>query len=171
MRPLESICITIARREAVRRLAEFLWLLLLIAAGWSLLNNQNALRQQLLPLRRRPPPRRAILRRRKPSRCWKPATPALQSTLIFKAISLDPENIDILIAMSRVMALYGRNEEALQRAERAAQLAPQSVKAQAALAMAQDWYASWLQEHGRDRGGDGVLSPGDHDGQGRDRAR
>ena len=135
------------RRSSPRRI---LILLLFIAAGLVVLNNQNSLRQQLLP---QPTPT---------------ATRAARSYVVeaeslleagnvhaaidayIQAISLDPENIDVLIAMSRVMALYGRNEEALQRAKRAAQLAPQNVKAQAALAMAQDWYASWLQEHGRD---------------------
>jgi len=125
-------------------------LLLLIAAGLVVLNNQNSLRQQLLP---QPTPTAT-----RAARSYVVEAESLTEAgniraaidAYVQAVSLDPENVEVLIAMSRVMTLYGRNEEALHRAERAAQLAPQNVKAQAALAMAQDWYAGWLQEHGRD---------------------
>ena len=135
------------RRSSPRRI---LVLLLLIAAGLVVLNNQNAVRQQLLP---QPTPTAT-----RAARSYVVEAESLTEAgniraaidAYVQAISLDPENVDVLIAMSRVMTLYGRNEEALHRAERATQLAPQNVKAQAALAMAQDWYAGWLQEHGRD---------------------
>ena len=135
------------RRSSPRRI---LLLLALIAAGLFVLSNQNALRQQLIP---QPTPTAT-----RTARSYVVEAESLADAGKIKgaidayvqAISLDPANVDALIALARLMALAGRTDEALRRAERAAQLAPQNAVARAALAMALDWHAAWLQEHGRD---------------------
>ncbi len=67
-----------------------------------------------------------------------------------QAIALEPNRVDVLVTLSRILALADRTEEALRRAERAAQIAPKSAPAHAALAMAYDWHGTWLALHGRD---------------------
>ena len=135
------------RSSSPRRI---LILLALIAAGLYMIANQNQLRQVLIP---QPTPTAT-----RTARSYVVEAQSLVEAgrlkesidAYIQAISLDPNNVDVLIAMSRLMALSGRTEEAVRRAERAAQLAPQRAEAQAALAMALDWYAAWLELHGRD---------------------
>ncbi len=67
-----------------------------------------------------------------------------------QAIALEPERVDVLVTLSRILALVDRTEEAVQRARRAAQLDAQSAATHAALAMAYDWHGTWLLLHGRD---------------------
>lgn len=67
-----------------------------------------------------------------------------------QAIALEPNRAEVLIALSRILALTDRVDEAVRRAERAVQIAPQSAPAHAALAMAYDWRGTWLLLHGRD---------------------
>jgi len=67
-----------------------------------------------------------------------------------QAIALEPNRADGLIALSRILALVDRTGEAVQRAERAVQIDPESAAAHAALAMAYDWHGTWLLLHGRD---------------------
>lgn len=67
-----------------------------------------------------------------------------------QAIALEPNRVDAMVALARMLALTDRTEQAVQRAQRAAQLDPKSVPARAALAMAYDWRATWLLLHGRD---------------------
>ena len=66
-----------------------------------------------------------------------------------QAAALEPARADVLIKQSRILALIDRIDEAVQRAERAAQVAPKSAPAHAALAMAYDWQGTWLLLHGR----------------------
>ncbi|HEY4688103.1 MAG TPA: tetratricopeptide repeat protein [Anaerolineae bacterium] len=67
-----------------------------------------------------------------------------------QAIALEPNRADVLITLSRILALVDRTAEAVQRAQRAVQIEPKSAAANAALAMAYDWHATWLLLHGRD---------------------
>ena len=135
------------RRSSLRRVV---LLLILIGVGIFIIANQNELRQQLIP-----PPTPTATRT---ARSYVVEAEALQEAgnidgainSYIQAISLEPENVDVLITMAQLMALDDRTEEAVQRAEQAVQLAPKNVKAQAVLTMAYDWHASWLQQHGRD---------------------
>jgi tetratricopeptide (TPR) repeat protein len=67
-----------------------------------------------------------------------------------QAIALDPNRVDEMVKLSRILALAGRTEESIRRAQRAVQLDPKSAAARAALAMAYDWHGTWLGLHGRD---------------------
>jgi tetratricopeptide (TPR) repeat protein len=67
-----------------------------------------------------------------------------------QAIALEPNRVDVLVSLSRILALTDRTDEALQRAQRAAQIDPRSAPARAALAMAYNWRGTWLALHGRD---------------------
>lgn len=112
--------------------------------------NQNALRQQLIP-----PPTPTATRT---ARSYVVEADALAEAgkigaainSYIQAMSLDSSNIDVLIELSRWLALDARTDEALQWALRAAQLAPQNAKAKAALAMALDWNAASLEARGRE---------------------
>ena len=67
-----------------------------------------------------------------------------------QAAALEPNRIDVLVTLSRILALADRTGEAVQRAQRAAQTDSKSAPAHAALSMAYDWHATWLLLHGRD---------------------
>ena len=67
-----------------------------------------------------------------------------------QAVALEPNRVDAMIALARVLALTDRTDEALQRAQRAVQIDPKSAPARAMLAMAHNWQATWLMLHGRD---------------------
>jgi len=67
-----------------------------------------------------------------------------------QAVALEPNRVDVMVTLSRILALSDRTAEAVQRARRAVQLDPESAAAQAALAMALDWHGTWLLLHGRD---------------------
>ncbi len=134
------------RRSSPRRV---LVLLILIGAGIFVIAHQNEVRQRLIP-----PPTPTATRT---ARSYVVEAESLLETgnlntaiaAYLQAVSLDPQNVEVMITMSRLMALAGRTEEAVHQAERAAQLAPKNIQAQAALTMALDWHASWLEEHGR----------------------
>ena len=67
-----------------------------------------------------------------------------------QAAALEPDRVDVLVTLSRILALIDRAEEAIQRAQRAVQIDPKSAPAHAALSMAHDWRGTWLLLHGRD---------------------
>jgi tetratricopeptide (TPR) repeat protein len=124
-------------------------LIILIVAGLFVIANQNALRQQLIP-----PPTPTATRT---ARSYVVEAQSLAEAgkideaigSYIQATALDSANIDVLIELSRLLALTQRTDDALQWALRAAQLAPQSARAKAALAMALDWNAASLEGHGR----------------------
>lgn len=134
------------RRSSLRRV---LVLLILIGAGIFVIAHQNEVRQRLIP-----PPTPTATRT---ARSYVVEAESLLETgnlnaairAYIQVVSLDPENVEVLMTMSRLMALADRTEEAVHQAEHAVQLAPKNVQAQAALTMALDWHASWLEEHGR----------------------
>jgi tetratricopeptide (TPR) repeat protein len=135
------------RRSSLRRVLIYL---ILIGAGVWIIVNQNQLRQELIP-----PPTPTATRT---ARSYVVEAESLREAgnvpaaidAYIQAVSLEPQNLDVLITLSRLLALRGQTLEAVHYAERAAQLAPQDVKAQAALTMAYGWHASWLQQHGRE---------------------
>jgi len=67
-----------------------------------------------------------------------------------QAAALEPNRVDVLVTLSRLLALADRTEEAIQRAQRAVQIDPKSALAHAVLAMAYDWHGTRLLLHGRD---------------------
>jgi tetratricopeptide (TPR) repeat protein len=67
-----------------------------------------------------------------------------------QAAALEPNRVDVLITLSRILALADRTGQAVQRAERAVQIDAKSAPAHAALSMAYDWHGTWLLLHGRD---------------------
>lgn len=135
------------RRSSPRRV---LILLILIGLGVWIIVNQNQLRQQLDP-----PPTPTATRT---ARSYVVEAESLLEARRFpdaidafiQAISLEPENAEVLLRLSRLLALRGRTTEAVTYAERAAQLRPQDAPAQAALAMVLDWHGSRLQSRGRE---------------------
>lgn len=135
------------RRSSPRRV---LVLLILIGLGTWIIINQNQLRQQLIP-----PPTPTATRT---ARSYVVEAESLVEArnlpgaidAFIQAVSLEPENVDVLLRLSRLLTLRGRTEEGVRYAERAAQLRPQDAAAQAALAMALDWHGSRLQSRGRE---------------------
>ncbi len=135
------------RRSSLRRV---LVLLILIGSGIYVIVHQNEVRQRLIP-----PPTPTATRT---ARSYVvEAESLLESGNIsnsissyVQAVALEPDDVDVLITLSHLLALNDRTGEAVRYAQRVTQLAPQNVKAQAGLAMALDWHASWLQIHGRD---------------------
>lgn len=135
------------RRTSPRRV---LWLLIAIGAGVFVIVNQNQLRRQLVP-----PPTPTATRT---ARSYVVEAEAVYETgnmpaaidAYAQAVALDPQNVDALIKLSRLLVLRGRTTEGVQYAERAAQAAPKNAAAQAALAMAYDWHAGRLQQRGRE---------------------
>jgi len=67
-----------------------------------------------------------------------------------QAAALEPNRVDVLITLSRLLALADRTGQAVQRAQRAVQIDAKSAPAHAALSMAYDWHGTWLLLHGRD---------------------
>lgn len=124
-------------------------LIVLIAAGLFVIANQNSLRQTL-----NPPPTATATRT---ARSYVVEAQSLAESgkideaadAYIQAAALDSANIDVLIDLSRLLALDSRTDEALTWATRAVQLAPQNVKAKAVLAMALDWNAVALEIRGR----------------------
>lgn len=135
------------RRSSPRRM---LVLLVLIGAGVVVLLNQNQLRQELIP-----PPTPTATRT---ARSYVVEAESLYEAnrqpdaiaAYIQAVSLEPESVPTLLNLSRLLTLRGRTEEGVRYAERAASLAPQDVKAVAALAMAYDWHAARLMLRGRE---------------------
>jgi tetratricopeptide (TPR) repeat protein len=125
-------------------------LLILVGIGVFLIINQNEVRQQIIP-----PPTPTATRT---ARSYVVEAEALAQTgnlkaaadAYIQAVSLEPTNVDVLIALARLLSLIDRPTEAVTWAERAAQLAPQSAPAQAALAQALDWQALQQQQQGRE---------------------
>ncbi len=135
------------RRSSPRRI---LLLLILVGIGIFLIANQNELRQQVIP-----PPTPTATRTAK-SYVVEAESLAQTGNLTeaanayIQAISLEPENVDVLTTLTRIMALTDHTADAVKWAERAVQAAPQSAAAQAALAMALDFQSGTLALQGRD---------------------
>ncbi|HLF27368.1 MAG TPA: tetratricopeptide repeat protein [Anaerolineae bacterium] len=133
------------RRSSPRRILIYL---ALIAAGLLFLRFQDDLRRPLLPT---PTATRAAQSYVAEAQALYEAGRLAASVDAYtQAIALEPNRVDVLVTLSRVLALADRTAEAVQRAERAVQLDPQSAQAHAALAMAYDWHGAWLLLHGRD---------------------
>lgn len=135
------------RRSSPRRV---LILLILVGIGIFILINQNGLRQRI-----NPPPTPTATRT---ARSYVVEAESLAQTgnlkaatdAYIQAVSLEPDNVDVLVTLSRLMALTDRTAEAVKWAERVTQIAPQSAVAQAALAMALNWHSAKLLQQGRD---------------------
>jgi superkiller protein 3 len=135
------------RRSSPRRI---LLLLILVGIGVFLIANQNELRQQVIP-----PPTPTATRTAK-SYVVEAESLAQTGNLkaaanaYIQAVSLEPDNGEVLMTLARIMALTDRTAEAVKWAERAVQSAPQSAPAQATLAMALKFHAGTLALQGRD---------------------
>lgn len=142
------------RRSSPRRI---LVLLILMGIGIFLIANQNDLRQRVIP-----PPTPTATRTAKSyvveaeslaqTGNLKAATDAY-----IQAVSLEPENVDVLVTLARLMTLTNRTVEAVKWAERAVQAAPQGAAAQAALALALNFQSGKLALQGRDAESDKAL--------------
>ena len=135
------------RRSSPRRVV---LLLILVGIGVFLIANQNELRQQVIP-----PPTPTATRT---ARSYVVEAESLAQTgnlkaaanAYIQAISLDPDNVEVLMTLARITALTDRTAEAVKWAERAAQAAPQSAAAQGALAMTLKFHSGKLALQGRD---------------------
>ena len=142
------------RKSSLRRI---LILLILVGVGVFLLINQNDLRQQV-----NPPPAPTATRT---ARSYVVEAESLAQTgnlqdaitAYIQATTLEPKNIDVLVTLSRLLAMVDRTAEAVKWAERAVQVAPQSAPAQAALALADKFHATTLLLQGRDVESDKIL--------------
>ncbi|MBI5566824.1 MAG: tetratricopeptide repeat protein [Chloroflexi bacterium] len=134
------------RRSSPRRI---LVLLILIGAGIFVIINQNQLRQDLIP----PPTPTATRTARsyvvEAESVFEAGNVPGTIDAYIQAVSLEPQNVEVLLKVSRLLILRGRTADGVQYAERAAQAAPKDAKSQAALAMAYDWHAVRLQQRGR----------------------
>jgi tetratricopeptide (TPR) repeat protein len=131
------------RRSSLRRV---LILLILVGTGVFLIINQNDVRQRIIP-----PPTPTATRT---ARSYIVEAESLAQTgdlkkatsAYIQAASLEPDNVDVLVTLSRLLAYTDRTVDAVKWAERAVQAAPNSAPAQAALAMALYFdYAKLLQ--------------------------
>jgi tetratricopeptide (TPR) repeat protein len=135
------------RRSSPRRI---LLLLVLVGIGVFLIANQNELRQQVIP-----PPTPTATRT---ARSYVVEAESLvqagnlkaAADAYIQAISLEPESVEVLMTLARLMVMTDRTAEAVKWAERAAQAAPQSAAAWAALALALDFHSGKLALQGRD---------------------
>ena len=142
------------RRSSPRRI---LLLFILVGIGVFLIANQNELRQQVIP-----PPTPTATRTAK---SYVVEAESLAQTGNLKAaadayvqaVSLEPENVEVLMTLARIMALTDRTAEAVKWAERAVQAAPQSAAAQSALALALKFHSGKLALQGRDVESDKAL--------------
>ena len=145
MQPMYTLG-TRRQRSSPRRV---LVLLILIGAGVFVIVNQNQLRQDLTP----PPTPTATRTARsyvvEAESVFEAGNVPATIDAYIQAVSLDPQNVEVLLKLSRLLILRGRTTDGLQYAERAAQAAPKDAPVQAALAMAYDWHASRLQQRGR----------------------
>jgi tetratricopeptide (TPR) repeat protein len=134
------------RRSSLRRV---LILLILVGAGVFLIINQNDVRQRIIP-----PPTPTATRT---ARSYIVEAESLAQTgdlkkatsAYIQAASLEPENIEALITLSRLLAYTDRTADAVKWAERAVQAAPDSAPAQAALALALNFQFDKLLQQGR----------------------
>ena len=135
------------RKSSPRRI---LLLLILVGIGVLLIANQNELRQQVIP-----PPTPTATRTAKSyvveaESLAQTGNLSAAADAYIQAVSLEPENVEVLTTLARIMALTDRTAEAVKWAERAVQAAPQSAAAQAALAMALKFHSGKLALQGRD---------------------
>jgi tetratricopeptide (TPR) repeat protein len=134
------------RRSSLRRV---LILLILVGAGVFLIINQNEVRQRIIP-----PPTPTATRT---VRSYIVEAESLAQTgdlkkatnAYIQAVSLEPDNVDALVMLSRLLAYTDRTADAVQWAERAVQAAPNRAPAHAALAMALNFEYTKLLQQGR----------------------
>ena len=142
------------RRATLRRV---LILLILVGAGVFLIINQNDVRQSIVP-----PPTPTATRT---ARSYVVEAESLAQTgdlkkaanAYIQAVSLEPENVDALVTLSRLLAYTDRTADAVKWAERAVQAVPGSAPAQAALAMALNLHYTNLLLRGRATEADKTL--------------
>lgn len=142
------------RRSSLRRV---LILLILVGAGVFLIINQNDVRQRIIP-----PPTPTATRT---ARSYIVEAESLAQTgdlkkatnAYIQAVSLEPENVEALVTLSRLLAYTDRTADAVKWAERAVQAAPNSAPAQAALAMALNFHFDKLLQLGRAAEADKTL--------------
>jgi tetratricopeptide (TPR) repeat protein len=135
------------RKSSPRRV---LLLLILVGLGVFLIANQNALREQVIPAPTPTATRTAKSYIVEAESLAQTGNLKAAANAYIQAASLEPENVDALATLARIMALTDRTAEAVKWAERAAQAAPQSAVAQAALGMALKFHSGKLALLGRD---------------------
>src|SRR5512136_2643335 len=142
------------RRSSVRRV---LILLILVGSGVFVIVNQNDVRQRIIP-----PPTPTATRT---ARSYIVEAESLAQTgdlkkatnAYIQAVSLEPENVEALGTLSRLLAYTDHTSDAVQWAERAVQAAPNSAPAQAALALALNFDSAKLLQQGRPTEADKTL--------------
>jgi tetratricopeptide (TPR) repeat protein len=136
------------RKSSPRRV----WLLLvLVGIGIFLIANQNALREQVVPAPTPTATRTAKSYVVEAESLAQTGNLKAAAEAYIQAASLEPENVDVLVTLARIMALVDRAAEAVKWAERAVQAAPQDARTQAAVAMALKFRAGQLALQGRDQ--------------------
>jgi tetratricopeptide (TPR) repeat protein len=135
------------RRSSPRRI---LLLLILVGIGVFLIINQNELRQQVIPAPTPTATRTAKSYVVEAESLSQSGNLKEAANAYIQAVSLEPENVDVLTTLARIMTLTDRTAEAVKWAERATQAAPQNAAAQATLAMALDFHSGKLAQQGRD---------------------
>ncbi len=135
------------RRSASRRV---LVLLILVGAGIFLIINQNEVQQRIHPSPTPTATRTARSYIVEAESLAQAGNLKAAADAYIQATALDPTEVGALIALARTLTLLERADEAVKWAERAAQLAPQSAPAQAALTQALNGQAVKLQAQGRD---------------------
>ena len=137
------------RKSSPRRI---LLLLILVGIGVLLIANQNELRQQVIPAPTPTATRTAKSYVVEAESLAQTGNLSAAADAYIQAVSLEPENVEVLTTLARIMALTDRTADAVKWAERAVQAAPQSAAAQAALAMALKFHSGKLALQGRDTG-------------------
>ena len=133
------------RQSSPRRIIIYL---VLIAAGLAFVRFQDDLRKPYLPT---PTPTRAAQSYVVEAEShYEAGRLSAAIDAYTQVIALEPNRVDAMVALSRILALTDRTDEALQRAQRAVQIDPKSAATRAALAMAYNWQGTWLMLHGRD---------------------
>jgi len=135
------------RRSSPRRI---LLLLILVGIGVILIANQNELRQQVLPAPTPTATRTAKSYIVEAESLAQTGNLKAAAKAYIQATSLEPENVEVLTTLARIMALTDRTTEGVKWAERAVQAAPKSAMAQAALGMALKFQTGKLALQGRD---------------------
>jgi tetratricopeptide (TPR) repeat protein len=136
------------RKSSPRRI---LLLLILVGIGVFLIANQNALREQVIPAPTPTATRTAKSYIVEADSLAQTGNLKAAANAYIQAASLEPENVDVLVTLARIMALTDRTADAVKWAERAVQAAPQRADVQAALGMALKFHAGKLALQGRDQ--------------------
>jgi tetratricopeptide (TPR) repeat protein len=135
------------RKSSPRRV---LLLLILVGVGVFLIANQNALREQVIPAPTPTATRTAKSYIVEAESLAQTGNLKSAANAYIQAVSLEPENVEVLTTLARITALTDRTADAVKWAERAVQNAPQSAPAKAALAMTLKFHAGKLALQGRE---------------------